>query len=503
MKWLRIFIGVPLLFVWLGASPGREAVQTQDPTEGNIAKLLARVLEQAQFSHHPFDDEIAKKFFTLYVDSLDGQHLNFLESDIDEFSAFSTTLDKLTKGGNTGPAHTIYNRFLHRVEQRVSFVTDLLKSERFDFSGNDRYVLDRKNEPWPKDLEQAHVFWRQRVRFEYLQELLNKKAPSQIVQHLTRRYQGLERTAREMNGGDVVENYLTALANAYDPHSVYLGSEQFENLNISMKLSLVGVGIELTLEDGYPLVSRIMPGPAARSKQIKTGDKVVAVSQDGRKPIDVQDLPLNKVVDLIRGPKGSSVQLTFIPSGAQDSSLRKTVSLVREEIKLEDQEAKARIVELPGQDGKLYRLGVIDLPSFYEDMEARKWLSPHKSTTEDVSKLLKKLNEEHVSGLILDLRQNGGGSLQEAIGLTSLFIKKGPVVQVKDPKGKVSVYSDKRRSPGYDGPMLVLTSRGSASASEITAGALQDYGRAVVVGDPSTYGKGTVQSVLQLEPLMK
>jgi carboxyl-terminal processing protease len=352
-------------------------------------------------------------------------------------------------------------------------------------------------------LNEARQIWRQRVRFEYLQDLLNNKKPDQIVQSLTRRYASLLRTAQEMRGDDVSENYLTALANAYDPHSVYLGHEQFETLNISMKLSLVGVGVELTVEDGYPLVNRVTPGPAARSKQIKTGDKLVSVGQEGRPSVEVQDMPLSKVVDLIRGPKGTSVQLTLIPAGAPDPSVRKTVSLLREEIKLEDQEARAKIVELPGEDGKVHRLGIIDLPSFYEDMEARKWLSAHKSTTEDVAKLLKKLNEEHVSGLILDLRQNGGGSLQEAIGLTSLFIKKGPIVQVKDSKGKTSVYSDKRRGTGYDGPMVVLTSRGSASASEIAAGALQDYGRAVIVGDPATYGKGTVQSVLQLAPLMK
>jgi carboxyl-terminal processing protease len=503
VKWFRIVIGVQVLVAWLGAAPGGETVPKQDPTEGNIAKLLARVLEQAQFSHQPFNDEIAKKFFDRYLDSLDGQHLNFFESDIEEFRPYATTLDELTKAGNTGPAHAIYNRFVHRVEQRSAYVTDLVKSEKFQFNGADRYVLDRKNEPWPKDLEQARQLWRQRARFEYLQELLNKKKPEQIVQSLTRRYTSLLHTAQEMRADDVAENYLTALANAYDPHSVYLGQEQFENLNISMKLSLVGVGVELTVEDGYPLVNRVMPGPAARSKQIKTGDKVVSVGQEGKPPVEVQDMPLSKVVDLIRGPKGSSVQLTLIPAGAPDPSVHKTVSLLREEIKLEDQEAKAKIVELAGEDGTMHRLGIIDLPSFYEDMEARKWLSPHKSTTEDVSKLLKKLNEEHVSGLILDLRQNGGGSLQEAIGLTSLFIKKGPVVQVKDSKGKISVYSDKRRSAGYDGPMVVLTSRGSASASEIAAGALQDYGRALIVGDPATYGKGTVQSVLQLQPLMK
>ncbi len=481
-----------------GASPPK-----QSATSTNVLRLLSRVLEQAHYSHHPFDHEISVRFLDRYLDSLDSQHLSFLQSDIDEFRGLARTLSQATKAGNITPARRIYDRFQKRIGQRVDFSSELLKSEKFEFNTAERYVLDRKNEPWPRNLEEARQLWRQRTRFEYLQEILNGKPPAEVTKTLARRYQGLRRTVQEMAGDDLIENWLNALANAYDPHSVYLGHEPFETLNISMKLSLVGIGVELTMEDGYAVVNRVMPGPAARSGQVKPGDRLLSISQPGKPAVEISDLPLSKVVELIRGPKGSKVQITLSPGNAPDPSLRKTLTLAREEIKLEDQEAKARLVELPGADGQTRRLGIIDLPSFYEDMEARKWLSAHKSTTDDVAKLLKKLTEENIDGLILDLRNNGGGSLQEAIGLTSLFIKKGPVVQVKDVKEKVSVYADKKRSPGYDGPMVVLTSRGSASASEIVAGALQDYGRALIVGDPSTYGKGTVQSVIALAPLMR
>jgi carboxyl-terminal processing protease len=470
-------------------------------TEGNIARLTARILDQSHYSRHRLDDEMAGKFLDRYLEELDGQHLVFLQSDMEEFAGFRSSLDELTKAGNISPARLIYDRFLHRLEERVNYCEQLLQNDEFQFEGNDSYKVERRNLPRPKELAEARQLWRQRLRYEYLQEKLNSKAPQEIPHTLGRRYTSLLRTARE-SGDQVLELYLTALANAYDPHSDYLGRAEYETLSIEMKLSLVGIGAELTSENGYPKIARILPGPAARSKQLKPGDRIITVSQPGKEPLDVVDMPISKVADLIRGPKGSQVRLTILPADAEDPSLRKTVTLVREEIKLEDKEAKAKIVELPGDRGQPVRLGVLDLPSFYEDMDGRGG-SHHKSTTDDVSKLLQKLKREKVAGIILDLRQNGGGSLDEAINLTGLFIKKGPVVQIKDAKGKISVGADKNPSPLYDGPLIVLVSRFSASASEILAGALQDYERALIVGDSSTFGKGTVQSVLELDPLMR
>jgi len=300
----------------------------------------------------------------------------------------------------------------------------------------------------------------------------------------------------------VLEIYLTSLAHAYDPHSDYMGRRQTEDFSIAMNLSLVGVGATLQPEDGYCKIRDLVPGgPAARSKLLKIGDRIVAVAQDGKTPVDVVDMPLPEAVGLIRGAKGTVVRLTIIPADSADSSVRKTITLVRDEIKLEDQEAKARIVDLDGNGGQVSRFGIVELPSFYSGSDNPKHPG-HKSATADVARLIEKLKQENVRGIILDLRRNGGGSLEEAISLTGLFIKKGPVVQTKDADGDVHVESDPDASVLYDGPLVVLTSQLSASASEILTGALQDYGRALVIGDPRTYGKGTVQSMLSLAAVM-
>ena len=331
-----------------------------------------------------------------------------------------------------------------------------------------------------------------------------KSEAEEIVDTLTRRYYRNLRTFSDWNNEDVLQVYLSALAHVYDPHSDYMGPAQLDTFAISMNLSLFGIGAELVSDDGYCTFRRLLPGPAMKSKKIKEGDRIVAVAQSNQPPVDVVDMRLDKAVQLIRGPKGTEVQLTLIPDGA-DLSVRKVVSLIRDEISLEEQAAKARIVEFPkGRRGNL-RLGVIDVPSFYSSFEMGRsqGKSGPKSTTADVVKLLAKLKKEGVEGVILDLRRNGGGSLEEAIKLTGLFIRQGPILQVRDADGLVQQDVDTDPSTSYDGPLVVLTSRFSASASEILAGALQDYGRALVVGDSSTHGKGTVQSVTQLRPLVR
>jgi carboxyl-terminal processing protease len=323
----------------------------------------------------------------------------------------------------------------------------------------------------------------------------------EIVKKLSSRYARLEKSLKELSRDEVLEIYLTALAHVYDPHSDYMGRAQMENFAIQMKLSLFGIGAVLTTEDDFCKIQSLVAGaPAMRSKQIKEGDRIVAVAQSDKEPVDCVGMKLNKVVEMIRGPKGTEVRLTIMPIDAADPSVRKVVTLVRDEIKLEDQEAKAKVIDMPAEGGKTVRVGILDLPSFYEDMEGR---GPgHKSTSADIAKLLKKLNEEKVAGIILDLRRNGGGALSEAIRLTGLFIKRGPVVQTKDSTGRTDVKADTDTGVLFDGPMIVLTSRFSASASEILAGALQDYGRALIVGDSSTHGKGTVQQLLQLQNIL-
>ncbi|MBC8002158.1 MAG: carboxy terminal-processing peptidase [Opitutaceae bacterium] len=500
-------------------------------SEGNIATLLARILERSHYTLHPLDDEISNKLFDRYLEMLDGQHLHFLLSDLDEFEKYRSTLDDLVKRGDIRAAHQIFAKFLERFEQRYAFVQEILQSESFEFKSDDRYALSRKDLPRPKDMSAAKELWRRHLRFEYLQEKLSappltntlattksepktgstnqapvvwKGAHSEIVKTLTKRYGNLKRNYRELDDAQVFELFMTAMTHAYDPHSDYMGKSQMDTFNIQMRLSLFGIGALLGSDDGYCKIIELKPGPAARSKQIKPNDRIVAVGQADKEPVDVIDMPLNKVVEMIRGPKGSEVRLTVLPADSVDASARKVVTLIRDEIKLEDGEAKAKVFEVPDGKGKTRRIGVVDLPSFYEDFNAPGGRTKeHKSTTTDVAKLLGKLNREKVDGIVLDLRRNPGGSLNEAVNLTGLFIKDGPVVQVKDSKGEINVDADTNPSILFDGPLVVLTSRFSASASEILAAALQDFGRAVVVGDKSTHGKGTVQTIYELEPIMK
>jgi carboxyl-terminal processing protease len=471
------------------------------PNDGTIAKFTTLLLEQQHFSKLQLNDSISTKFLDRYLDALDQLHMHFLQSDLDDFESYRTILDDLIeKKGDVTPAHHIFARFFKRIEQRVAYVGELLTTEKFEFSGDDRYNLDRRKAAAPKTLDEARELWRQHLRYEILQEKLNKEKPEEIGAKISRRYARLLRMYQDFDGDDVFELYLSALTRVYDPHSDYMGKSALDNFNVSMKLALFGIGALLQSEDGYCKIKSLVPeGPAARSKKIQENDRIIGVAQGDNQPVDVVEMKLNKVVEMIRGPKGTEVRLTIIPADAHDPSVRKTVTLVRDEIKLEDQEAKAKIIELPGE--KQLKLGVIDLPSFYADFEmsGKKTDGQPKSTTVDVAKLLRKLNREKVDGIILDLRRNGGGSLEEAINTTGLFIKTGPVVQVKDWDEKVTVDKDTDPAVLYGGPLVVLTSRFSASASEILAGALQDYDRALIVGDNSTHGKGTVQSLIQLD----
>jgi carboxyl-terminal processing protease len=470
-------------------------------TKAAVTALTTKILESSQFAHHRLDDELAGKFLDRYLDTLDGSHMVFLQSDVEEFGRFRSQLAEATRrSGDTSAAQIIFQRYLERLDQRAAFVAELLKTEKFDFTADESYHYDRKETPRPADLAAAQQLWRQQVRFEYLQEKLAGKKDEDVAQTLSRRSARLVQTMRKFNDQTVLEMYLNALAHVYDPHSDYMGREQLASFNIGMNLSLVGIGATLQAEDGYCKIRELVTGgPAARSGQLKNGDRIVGVAQGADKEFtDLVDMPLPQAVDLIRGAKGTTVRLSIIPAGAADAAARKTISIVRDEIKLEDQQAKARIVDLPGEGGRTERVGVIDLPGFYasEGKGAR-------SATADVAKLVHKLKQENVTGLILDLRRNGGGSLEEAINLTGLFIPSGPVVQTRTMEGRVEIGADRDGATLYDGPLVVLTSRFSASASEIVAGALQDYGRAVIVGDTSTFGKGTVQTMIPLDRVMK
>ncbi len=472
-------------------------------TDAATTALTSKILENSQFAHQELDDKLAGKFLDRYLDTLDGAHMVFLQSDIDEFAKSRPTLAEATrKKGDSSLAHVIFKRYLERLDQRVIFISKTLETGKFDFTTDETFSYDRKNAPRPADMAAAKVLWQQQLRYEYLQEKLAGKKEAEIAKILSRRSSRIVETMRKLDDKAVLEIYLEALAQVYDPHSDYMGPEQLKSFEIAMNLSLIGIGATLRSDDGFCKVSELVPGgPADRSGLIKAGDRIVGVAQKaGDEFTDLVDLPLPQAVELIRGKKGTSVFLNIIPATAADDSARKTITIVREEIKLEDQQAKAQVIDLPSGD-KTQRIGVIDLPTFYAGEGNAK--SGPTSCTADVARIVSKLKQENVTGIILDLRRNGGGSLQEAIDLTGLFIPSGPVVQTRNMEGRTEVGKDRDDKVAYDGPLIVLTSRFSASASEILAGALQDYGRAVIVGDTSTFGKGTVQTIVPLSRIMQ
>ena len=506
----RLLTLVTALLLTATGFAGQPVARADPATEANITRLTAAVLGNSQLAHRALDRALADAFLDRYLDALDPERLLFLESDVAELAAYRATLARDTiRNGDNDVAHVVFERFLQRVRERAQYVGEALATSEFDFTGDDVYALDRTGAARPRDAEAARTLWRQRLRVDYLQEKLEGTQAEEIKARLERRARRLVTIMEQMSRDEVLEIYLSALAHVYDPHSDYLGHQQMDELAISMNLSLFGIGARLRSVDGRCEIVDLVPGgPAMRSGDLGAGDRIVAVTQDGEEAVDVVELPLSRIVSLIRGPKGTVVHITVVPAGDGGDGTRRTVRLVRDEIKLEEQRAKATIVDLPLADGSTRRLGVIDLPSFYADLGKqagdRAGGGPDSaSATADVTRLLRKLVSEDVEGVILDLRRNGGGSLKEAITLTGLFITHGPVVQTRGPGGDVDVAMDPDPDVVYDGPLVVLTSRFSASASEIVAGALQDYGRAVIVGDSATFGKGTVQSIVPLGPMMQ
>ena len=478
-----------LLAVALGVQP----VLAKSDSE-QIGLSVGRLLEEGHYTHHALNDEISRKLLTGYLELLDFSHLFFTQKDIDAFTAkYATTLDDDILLGNLQPAHEIFAVFQKRVEDRVKKIKELVK-QPVDFKSDETVLLSRQKAPWPKDEAEADDLWRQRIENELLQEKLSDHPIEPGPKLVERRYDRMLRNIHEEDNDEQVKLFLDALAQAYDPHSEYLSASDLKNFSINMGLSLVGIGAMLRSEDGYAKIeSLVAGGPAQTSGRLKVGDRISAVAQGSKDFVDVRDMRLDKVVEQIRGKKGTKVRLLVIPASATDPAQRKTVELVRDEIKLKDQEARADIIIKKDRDGNPVKLGWLTLPSFYADMDSHK-----KSTTKDVLALLKRLKREKIGGLVIDLRRNGGGSLEEAISLTGLFVKSGPVVQTKGANERVVISTDPDPSIAYDGPLVVLTSRQSASASEIFAAALQDYGRAVIVGDKSTFGKGTVQTILEI-----
>ena len=467
---------------------------TMASSKETVAMSVGRLLEEGHYTRQKLNEEVSNKFLQTYLELLDFSHLFFTQKDVDELSAkYGSSMAGDVLLGTLKPAYEVYALYTKRVDDRVAKVKELLR-QPIDFKSNATVELSRQKSPWPKDEAEADQLWRGRIANELLQEHLSEHPIEPAPQLVTRRYDRLARNVHEQDKDEQIKLFLDALAQAYDPHSEYLSKADMKNFSINMGLSLVGIGAMLRSEDGYAKIESLVPGgPAQVDGRVKVGDRITAVAQGPAEFVDVREMRLDKVVEMIRGKKGTRVRLLVIPSDATDPSRRKNVELVRDEIKLKDQEARADIIIKKDENGDPIKLGWLTLPSFYADMDKHQ-----KSTTRDVLALLKRLKKENIAGLVVDLRKNGGGSLEEALSLTGLFLKSGPIVQTKDYNGYIRISSDPDNGIAYTGPLVVLTSRQSASASEIFAAALQDYGRAVIVGDKNTFGKGTVQTILPI-----
>jgi len=497
----RRCLGILLLAVV--AVSGLPPVLRSDPigpsaSDRQITVAVTSLVRKEHLSRHPLDAEISKRCYHLFAKALDPLKVYFYQSDVDEFAKYTEQLGNLASKGDITFAYAVFGTFLQRVDERVKMIDELLAVPH-DFSLNEEMVVDRDAATYARTRDEALDRWRKRIKYDLLVLKLDKVTGQEAIDKLKRRYHSFAKRMHQTDSEELLEMYLTSLTTSFDPHTSYMSPSSLENFEIAMRLELEGIGAALQSEDGYTIVHKIIPGGAAdKDKRLKVKDKIVGVAQGAEGEIvDVVDMKLSEVVKLIRGKRGTTVRLQVVSAGSAD---RKIYDIVRAKIELKDSEARGEVFDIGRRpDGRAYKIGVIDLPSFYMDMEgARHGVADFKSTTRDVRVILDNFNKQNVDAVVLDLRRNGGGSLTEAINLTGLFIPEGPVVQVKDADGRVQPYHDLDPSVAWSGPLVVLISKFSASASEILAGAIQDYGRGLIVGDHATHGKGTVQSLMDL-----
>jgi len=476
---------------------------TWDPVLGKTAIEVVDKLESRHYQKQVLDDALSAQLLDAYLKNLDPAKLFLLQSDIDSFARYRTTLDDTLHKGDIEPAFVIFRRFQERMSQRVEKLASTLPAAiaAMDFSKDEYLDLNRdKTATWPKTAAEADELWRLHLKSAVLSLRLAGKKPEDIVKLLDKRYRNQLNRSKQVSSDDVFQIYMNALGELYDPHTNYFSPRTSENFNINMSLKLEGIGAVLQADDEYTKVMRVLPAsPADKQGELKAADRIVGVGEGKNGEIqDVVGWRLDDVVQLIRGQKGSTVRLEVIPASAKSDAERKTIAIVRNEITLEEQSAQKRVLNLT-QNGRNVKIGVITVPAFYIDFDAmRRGDADYKSTTRDVQKLLSELMAEDVNGVIIDLRENGGGSLQEANSLIGLFIDSGPTVQIRDASlSRAQAQGKPRSSAYYDGPLAVMINRLSASASEIFAGAIQDYQRGLIIGD-QTFGKGTVQQLMEL-----
>ena len=481
-------------------APGT-AFKPLEPTRDHamITQQIMNNLLGGHYEHQRLDDKLSSRVLDILFDDIDSTRSYLLAADIKEFEQYRYSLDEALNRGDMRPAFTIFNRFQQRVSERLSFLLNELHNNaaNYHFDTDERLDLDREKAPWATTKAELDDLWRKRLKNSILNLKMAGKEKDAILDLLSKRYQNQLNRVHQSQPEDAYQTFMNAVTRAFDPHTQYFSPRNTENFNINMSLSLQGIGAVLQTEDEHTKVVRLVPaGPADKAGNLQPADKIIGVGQAEGDIVDVIGWRLDEVVELIRGPKSTTVRLEILPANSSGTD-SKIVSIVRDEVKLEEQSAQKDLIEV--KDGDVtHKIGVIDIPTFYIDFQGRKENKPdYKSTTRDVTVLINELKEEGIDGLIIDLRNNGGGSLEEAITLTGLFIPQGPVVQVRSTHGRVEVLPDQDPSVLYNGPITVLVNRLSASASEIFAGAIQDYGRGLIVGG-QTFGKGTVQSLRPL-----
>jgi carboxyl-terminal processing protease len=486
-------------FLTLGA---QSSALAPTAAQSDTLKEIIDVIEDRHYASRRYDDGLSAQHFTAYLDALDPQRMFFEADDIAAFSQWQLTLDNAGRAGDLEPAFTIFNNFHDELKDRLTEILETLPQTlgSFDYEVEEYLEIDRSAMPWAKNEIELDERWRKRLKNQALSLLLAEKAPAEIPETLERRYQNQLKRLAQYNAQDVFQIYANTLAEQYDPHTNYFSPRRAENFDINMSLSFEGIGAILQIDDEYAKVTRLVPaGPADKQGGLRPSDLIMGVGQGETGPIeDVIGWRLDEIVDLIRGPRDTTVRLEVIPDKGKTDQ-RRVVPIRRNEVKLEEQAAQKEIIEFTDEEDQTHRVGVIDIPAFYIDFEAyRQGDKLYRSTTRDVKKLVDELVAEGVEGIVIDLRDNGGGSLQEANQLTGLFIEYGPTVQIRSAESRVWRDGKRRRSQYYEGPLAVMINRLSASASEIFAGAIQDYGRGIIVGEQS-FGKGTVQSLVPLQ----
>ncbi|MGX5729007.1 carboxy terminal-processing peptidase [Pseudoxanthomonas beigongshangi] len=501
---LSLALASPLALLARGDGDNRVALPTA-PTadQATTSKLVYGLLSDSRYAYRPraLDETLSADIFKRYLEALDGGKQFFTAADVAKFAPYQAKMGDAIRSGELDPAYDIFTIYRQRVQQRVAYARSLLKQD-FDFSGDQRWEYDRKDAPWAASTQELDGIWKKSVMNDWLRLKLAGKKPEEIRKTLDKRYANLQRTVDEFKSEDVFQAFLNSYTSAIDPHTDYFTPRTAENFNQSMSLSLEGIGAVLQRQDDLVAIREIVPGgPADLSGKLKVGDRIVAVGQGKSGPMtDVIGWRIDDVVAQIRGKKDTQVRIEYIPVESGIDGKHAQVTITRQKVKLEEQAAKSETITLPAANGEPQRrIGVIKLPAFYQDFEGRR-RNPNDftSATRDIAKLLAQFKAQDVDGVVMDLRGNGGGSLDEAVELTGLFIDKGPVVQVRESGGRVTVNSDRKPGVAWDGPLAVLINRGSASASEIFAGAIQDYGRGLVIGETS-FGKGTVQNMVDLD----